>query len=348
MKSRTIGIKDIAKILNISTSTVSRALRDTYDVNPETQKQVLELAAKLGYKPNIHASALASGSTRNIVVVIPFITNYYFSSVISGIQETAYGKGYNIVLLLTNDDADREKYLIENLSISNLDGLLVSIASGTSHTHHFESIINKGVPIVFFDRVPQDLESSKVIQDDYYGAFRATEYLINKGYRRIAHLSGNLHLLITQNRLKGYIDALNKYKIRVRPEWIIHSGFSCQHGEEDMDRIFELEEMPNGIFAINDRKAVGAIIAIKRKGKTVGKDIGVIGFTNDPISLIVEPSLTTVEEPAFEIGQKSCELLIKHLNNRHFLPKQIVLSGNLIERDSTKRTVTRQQSVPDL
>lgn len=336
-KKDVIRLKDIAQALNLSTSTVSRALQDAYDINPDTRQRILVVASKLGYKPNIHASALASGSTRNIVVVIPFITNYYFSSVISGIQEAAYKNGYNIVLLLTNDDTERERYLIENLAVSNLDGLLVSIASDTSNTDYFQSIINRGVPIVFFDRVPQDLESSKVIQDDYHGAFRATEYLINKGYRRIAHLSGNSHLLITQNRLKGYMDALNKYLIPARPEWIIHSGFSQQHGEADMLKILESEEIPNGVFAINDRKAVGAIMAIKGKGKIVGKDIGVIGFTNDPISLIVEPSLTTVEEPAFEIGQKSCELLIRHIGNKNFLPKQIILSGNLIERNSTKR-----------
>ncbi len=336
-KKEVIRIKDIAQALNLSTSTVSRALQDAYDVSPDTRRRVLEVASSLGYKPNIHASALASGSTRNIVVAIPFITNYYFSSVISGIQEMAYKNRYNIVLLLTNDDTEREKYLIENLAVSNFDGLLVSIASDTSDTAHFQAIIDRGVPIVFFDRVPQNPESSKVIQNDYEGAFKATEYLIDKGYRRIAHLSGNTHLLITQNRLKGYLDALNRHRIPVRQEWIIHSGFSQQHGEEDMLRIFESEEMPNGIFAINDRKAVGAIMAIKGKGKIVGKDIGVIGFTNDPISLIVEPSLTTVEEPAFEIGQKSCELLIKHIANKNFLPKQIILSGNLIERNSTRR-----------
>ncbi len=336
-KKNIIRLKEIAKALDLSTSTVSRALNDAYDVNPETRLRVLEVAAQMGYRPNIHASALASGNTRNIVVVIPFITNYYFSSVISGIQETAYKNGYNMSLLLTNDDTNREKQLINNLAFANLDGLLVSIAADTEETDHFHSVIEKGVPIVFFDRVPQGTNSSKVEQDDYHGAFRATEFLIRKGYRRIAHLSGNTRLLITQNRLKGYIDALKKFAIPIRPEWIIHSGFSQQNGESDMAKIFELDDQPNAVFAITDRKAIGAMLAIKRRGLVVGKDIGVIGFTNDPISSIIEPSLTTVEEPAFEIGQKSCELLIKHLNNKNFTPEQIVLSGNLIERNSTKR-----------
>ncbi|MDD4728272.1 MAG: LacI family DNA-binding transcriptional regulator [Dysgonamonadaceae bacterium] len=338
MKKKVVRIKDIARVLNISTATVSRALRDTHDVSTYTRKQVLEVASRLGYKANVHAAALASGNTKNIVVVIPFITNYYFSSVISGIQEVAYENGYNIVLMLTNDSSNRERYLMENLAVSNLDGLLVSISADTSNADYFNRLIDKGIPMVFFDRVPENLESSKVLQDDYSGAFMATDHLICKGYRRIAHLAGNEHLLITQNRLNGYKAALQKHRISLNHEWVLFSGFSQKSGEEDMEKIFKLKDQPNGIFAINDRRAVGAIIAIKRKGLTVGKDIGVIGFTNDPISTIIEPSLTTIEEPAFEIGKISCELLIKHINNSNFLPKQIVLSGSLIERESTQRS----------
>ena len=338
MKKKVIRIKDIARVLNISTSTVSRALRDTHDVNPYTKKQVLEVASQLGYKANVHAAALASGRTKNIVVLIPFITNYYFSTVISGIQETAYNNGYNIVLMLTNDSSEREKHLMENISISNWDGLLASIAADTSDCDYFEHLINKGIPIVFFDRVFQDLETSKVLQDDYSGAFRATDHLISKGYRRIAHFAGNEHLSITQNRVNGYKAALKKHRISLNPEWIFYSGFSQQSGEDDMEKVLKLEDRPNAIFAVNDRRAVGAIIAIKRNGLTVGKDIGVIGFTNDPISTIIEPSLSTIEEPPFEIGKQSCDLLIKHIKNSNFSPKEIVLSGNLIERDSTQRS----------
>jgi len=340
MKKRSIRIKDIARVLNISTSTVSRALRDTHDVNPYTRKQVLEVASRLGYKANIHAAALASGNTKNIVVVIPFITNYYFSSVISGIQETAYNNGYNIVLMLTNDSSEREKHLMENISISNWDGLLASIAADTSDCDYFKHLIVQGMPIVFFDRVPDKINSSKVLQDDYSGAFIATDHLISKGYRRIAHFAGNEHLLITQNRVNGYKAALKKHKISFKPEWIFYSGFSQESGEDDMEKVFKLpdRDRPNAIFAVNDRRAVGAIVAIKRKGLTVGKDIGVIGFTNDPISTIIEPSLSTIEEPAFEIGKQSCDLLIKHIKNSSFSPKEIVLSGSLIERDSTRRS----------
>lgn len=337
MKKRPPVIKDIAEILNISVSTVSRALRDTYDVNPETRNKVLAVANQLKYKPNIHASALASGNTKNIGVVIPFITNYYFSTVISGIQETAYQNGYNLILLVTNDSAEREQSMIENLSITSLDGLLVSISSNSIMVDHFQSLIDNGISVVFFDRVPKDVEATKVMQDDFQGAFDATEHLIHNGYTRIAHIAGNEHLTFTQNRLHGYLEALKKYQIPFREEWIIYSGFSQQCGEDDMKKLLSLNEQPDAVFAVNDRKAVGAICTLKNSGLRVGKDIGVIGFTNDPISTIIDPPLSTIEEPAFDIGKQSCELLIKHIGNKKILPKEIILPSKLIIRESSKR-----------
>lgn len=337
MKKRTPGIKDIAQILGVSVATVSRALRDTYDVSEQTRQQVLRVAKELNYKPNINAAALSSGSTRNIAVVIPFITNYYFSTVISGIQEIAYINGYNLILLVTDDDANREQAMIENLAISNIDGLLVSISSDSVMVNHFQKLMDDGVPIVFFDRVPKDIKATKILQDDYLGAFNATEHLISRGYKKIAHIAGNKHLDFTQERLKGYLGALAKYSLPIKEEWIIYSGFSQQCGENDVSKLLLTSESPDAIFAVNDRKAVGAIIAMKKMGIEVGKTIGVSGFTNDPIASIIEPSLTTIEEPAAEIGRKSCELLIKHITNKHFLPKEIILPTTLIVRESSRR-----------
>ena len=193
-----LGIKDIVQMLQISVSTVSRAFRDTHGVNPQTRKKVLELAKKLNFKPNKNASALASGSTKNIGVVIPFITNYYFSMVISGIQEEAYERDYNVILYVTNDNVAREKTLLENLSASSLDGLLISISSDSSTNEHFGQLMARGMPIVFFDRVPRDILASKVVQDDFDGAMQATEYLIQQGYSRIAHIAGPENLQFTQ------------------------------------------------------------------------------------------------------------------------------------------------------
>ncbi|MEQ7799218.1 LacI family DNA-binding transcriptional regulator [Pedobacter sp. ASV1-7] len=332
-----VTIKDIARILNISVSTVSRALRDTYDVNQETKEKVLALAAELNYKPNFNATGLAKGSTHNLGVILPFITNYYFSTVITGIQEVAYNNGYNIILFVTNDSPERELAIIENLSVSSLDGLLVSISSDADSCSHFQEIVDEGIPVVFFDRVANEIETSKVMQDDYNGAFEAVEHLIGNGYKRIAHIAGPKGLSFTEARLKGYLDALEKHNIQPNEDWVIYSGFSQEHGESDTLQLMEMKNKPDAIFAVNDRKAIGAMITLKNKGVKVGEDFGVIGFTNDPMSTIISPSLSTIAEPAFEIGKLSCELLIRHITKKHFHAEEIVLPGKLIIRESSCR-----------
>jgi LacI family transcriptional regulator len=196
-----VTIKDIAKELNISVSTVSRALRDTYDVSLLTRNKVLSTAAQLNYRPNYNAIGLAKGSTHTIGVILPCITNYYFSTVITGIQEVAYSKGFNIVFFVTNDCPDREISIIKNLAISSLDGLLVSISSDSDACEHFQNVIDEGVPVIFFDRVANGIETSKVMQDDYNGAFEAVEHLIENGYTKIAHIAGSKGLSFTQKFL---------------------------------------------------------------------------------------------------------------------------------------------------
>ncbi|TZF83652.1 LacI family transcriptional regulator [Pedobacter sp. BS3] len=330
-------IKDIARELNISVSTVSRALRDTYDVNKETRDKVLAMAAELNYKPNFNATGLAKGSSHNIAVILPFITNYYFSTVITGIQEVAYQGGYNIVLHVTNDSPERELSIVNNLPITSLDGLLVSISSSSDACNHFQEVMNMGVPVVFFDRVAANIETSKVMQDDYNGAFEAVEYLISCGYKKIAHIAGPEGLTFTQRRMQGYLDALKKHDIPVKEDWIICSGFSQECGESDAYQLLECADVPDAIFAVNDRKAIGAMLTLKKRNIKIGKEMGVMGFTNDPASTIISPTLTTMAEPAFDIGRKSCELLLKHIAKSYFHPEEIVLPGRLIARESTMR-----------
>ena len=335
MKSHSTTIKDIAKILGISVSTVSRALRDTHDVNPETREKVLGLASQMNYKPNLNATGLSSRRTYNIGIILPFITNYYFSTVVTGIQEVAYSLGYNITLYVTNDSPERELSIIQNLPLSSLDGLLVSISSDSDSCEHYQKIINDGIPLVFFDRVAVNIKTSKVMQDDFNGAFEAVEHLIKNGYDKIAHIAGPKGLMLTENRLKGYIAALEKYDLPIRQEWIIHSGFSQESGDADVNRLLKGKELPNAIFAVNDGKAIGAMLFLKKQNIAIGKEIGVVGFTDDPQCSIITPSLTTISEPALDIGKKSCELLIKHITKKNFLPQEVILKGELKIREST-------------
>jgi LacI family transcriptional regulator len=335
-----ITIKDIARSMGISVATVSRALRDCHDVSRQTREKVLEMAGKLNYKPNFNAQGLVSHKTHNLGVILPFITNYYFSTVITGIQQVAWSNGYNIVLYVTNDSPERELSILRNLSYSCLDGLMACVSSHSDSCEYFQNIIEKNIPVVFFDRIQTQIHTSKVMQDDYNGAFEAVEHLIENGYRKIAHLSGPHGFALTENRAQGYRDALEKHNLPAKEQWTIHSGFSQQDGEADMEKLFRLREKPDAIFAVNDRKAIGAMLSLKKRNIKIGEQVGVIGFTNDPISSLISPGLSTMAEPALEIGTKSCELLIQHITKKDFLSKEVVLPGTLMIRESSVRSGT--------
>lgn len=337
MSRHFVTIKDLAKMLDISVSTVSRALRDTYDVSPETKEKVTTLAKELKYKPNLNATGLAKRSTHNIGVILPYITNYFFSTVITGIQEIAYSRDFNVTLFLTNDSDEREASIAQNLFISALDGLLVSVSSNSNSCHHFQELIDNGLPLVFFDRVPAEIHTSKVIQDNFEGAFTAVEHLIQRGYKKIAHIAGPNGMTFTEKRLEGYFAALKKYNIPTRHEWIVYSSFTQESGETDVNHLWTLKDKPDAIFAVNDRKAVGAMVALKKLNVKIGKEVGVIGFANDPIASVITPTLTTIAVPSFDIGRISCELLLKHIKKKNFHPQEITLPGELIVRESTSR-----------
>ena len=346
MHNHCITIKDIARELNVSVSTVSRAFRDAYDVSQETKQKVLSMAARLNYRPNFNAIGLVRNQTNHIAVMLPSITNYYFSTVITGIQEVAYSKGYNIVFYVTNDSPERELSILENLSLTSIDGFLVCTTLNSDRCEHFRKIIDDGTPVVFFDRAAADIKTSKVMQDDYNGAFEAVKHLVDSGYEKIAHISGRKTLAITQNRTRGYLDALKKFKLPVREEWITQSGFSQEDGERDVYELLKCKIKPDAIFAINDRKAIGAMLSLKKLKIKIGEEMGVIGFTNDPVSGIISPGLTTIAVPALEVGSNSCELLLKHISKKHFEPRELILPGRLVVRESTikKRKSVRIRS----
>ncbi|MCF0073736.1 LacI family transcriptional regulator [Dyadobacter sp. CY261] len=335
MTKRLTTIKDIARELGISVATVSRAMRDTYDVSAETRRLVLDTAGKMNYRPNFNATGLVKSGTHKIAVVIPAITNYYFSTVITGIQEYALEKNYQVMLYLTNDSAYWETKVVRELSLSSVDGLLACITCETVDFSHFEELLEADMPLVFFDRVPHSIKTSMVVQDDYTGACVATEHLISQGYSKIAHLAGPYGLNLTQQRRQGYIDTLKKHNLE--SYGIIHSGFSDENGREDVSTLFQSDPKPDAIFSVNDRKAIGAILWLREHHIAVGNEVGIIGFTNDPTSKIISPSLSTIAEPAYEIGRTSCEILIKHIQKQTYPTQEISLPTELIVRESTRR-----------
>jgi LacI family transcriptional regulator len=314
MKFNQVTIKDIARELGISPSTVSRALKDHPDISVETKKAVNALAEKLNYQPNIVALNLRQKKTNTIGVIIPEIVHFFFSTVISGIEDVAYQAGYNVILCQSNESYQRELTDIKALFNSRVDGMLLSLSRETTNFDHIESIISKGVPIVFYDRMYNSPTSSKVIVDDYNGAKEAVQHLIDQGCKRIAHLEAAPNLIISIDRLKGFEDALKENNMTVEPELIMecHSG-TFEEGKKATRKLLALANPPDAIFANNDPMAMGAMMAIKEKGLKIPQDIALVGFSNWFFGELLEPSLTTVDQPGFEMGQEAARLLIRHI-----------------------------------
>lgn len=340
MSKREATIRDIALKLNISVSTVSRAIRDMPEVKKETRKLVLDMAKSLDYEPNKIAQGLRIKKTNTIGVIVPAVTLHFFSSIISGIQETANKLGYNVMFCQSNESFETEKANIHTLLSSRVDGLLISLSRETNSVDHLVGMQRKNIPLVLFDRVFDDINTAKVMVDDYEGAFSAVEYLLKTGCKRVAYLAGPRNLSISNHRLEGYKDALKKNKIVSDPELISH----CEHMEEDAE--FETERMlglkvpPDAIFCFNDPVAIKSMEVIKQKGLKIPDDISVMGFTNEPIAAIIEPSLTTVSQPSYEMGKAATKLIVQQIESKEPLEEELkILQTTLIIRNSTKKVM---------
>lgn len=330
-------IKDLAKELNLSASTVSRALRDHPDISPLTKKRVISLANKLDYHPDSIAQSLQTQKTKTIGVIVPEIKQPFFASVINGIEELAYSAGYTIIVCQSNETYDREVLYTRTLVSHRVAGLLVSLSQTTQNLDHFKALQRRGVPIVFFDRVNDDIEASKVVVDDYNGAFAAVDHLIKSGYKRIAHLAGPKNLSISKYRLKGYKDALKQGNRPYHDELVVYGGLDDTDGVVGFQKLLSLEILPDAVFAVNDPVATGAFMTIKEHGLKIPDDIALVGFSNTNVSSLLDPPLTTVEQPTYEIGKTAVQLLLEQINNNeeNFVPQFEVLKTHLIIRGST-------------
>jgi DNA-binding LacI/PurR family transcriptional regulator len=330
-----VTIKDIAKQLNVSVATVSRALRNAPDINPDTKKAVIDLATSLDYEPNYIAQSLVKKQTKIIGVIVPSIQSNYFSQALSGMTDVANDHGYYLMMCQSNETAGEELRNIRKLVSVHVDGLLISISKETKETEEFEKISQKGIPIVMFDRIIPGFACSKVIVDEYEGAFKAVEHLIKKGCKRIAHIAGPKDLSVSNNRKNGYLDALKKHNFSIDESLIIH----CNSFEEDalksIQKLIKQKERPDGIFFINDLSAITAIKYLKKKGIRIPEDIKLVGFNNDPVSEVVEPSLTTVMQPGYEVGKLALGILIDEIGLKKSSNDTITLRTKLIERNSS-------------
>lgn len=342
MKFEAVTIKDIAKALGLSTSTVSRALRDSYEISPETKKLVLEYAEKINYHPNPIALSLKERRSRSIGVIVSEIANSFFSQAINGIESIAYNNGYNVIIAQSRESADREMLNLQYLTSRSVDGLIVSVSTETRDFSYLKELHDRGMPIVFFDRIVDEIATHKVIVDNYKGAYDATVHLINSGYQHIATLSNAPGLSIAKERLAGYKAALADHGYPVDESMIRY----CQHGgmivkevEEAIEELFSRPQKPDAILASADKLTTNCLRILKAKKLSVPNDVGLIGFSNTDLTELLDPPLSVIRQPAFEMGEIAINLLLNVIESKRPVTEfeTRVLSTELLLRGSTKK-----------
>jgi LacI family transcriptional regulator len=338
-----ITLQDIAYKLNISVSTVSKALKGYPDVSKKTKKAVVELAEKLNFTPNIVASNLRTQDTKIIGVIVPKIVHHFFSNVIDGMINVAEKNGYMVLLLLSNENYELEQKQINLLIKQQVDGILISLTSHTKNFDHLKQLQSRGIPLVMYDKVSNEINCSKVIIDDSKAAFDAVSYLLSKGHKKIAFFGGSLLAQNFNDRFLGYKKALKEYRIPFDERLV----YVCDSGDEFNDGLNYAEEMLtthtksgiDAVFSVTDLMAVGINKYLRSVNISVPNEIAIFGFSNWFLSSIMTPSLSTVNQPGKEMGIKSVELLLEEIAlskaKKTIIVKQIILPTTLEIREST-------------
>jgi LacI family transcriptional regulator len=337
-KSNKVNMKTLAKVLNVSIATISKALRDSHDIGEETKQRVIETAKLLHYVPNPYASSLRKRSSNTIAIIIPEIADSFFSQAINGIESIVGQEKYHALIYLTHDSYEREAQMFNDLSSGRVDGVLMSVASNTKDIKHIQELQQAGVPIVFFDRVCEDIPTAKIKTDDFNSAYMATKHLLERGCKNISLVTIEGYPSILQAREGGYKKALTEYQVKSKEENII----SCSN-KYNQENIAVLKEhitsvKPDGIIATVEHLATTTYLACEELKLNIPNDIKVVCFTNQITAAILNPSLTTVLQPAYDMGRKAAELLFGHLAGKPIqLEKEnITLPSKLVVRDSTR------------
>ena len=332
-------ILDIARALNISKSTVSRALQGHTDIKEETRKAVVDMARQLDYQPNLLAKSLVKSKSNTIGIIVPEFVNSFFPTVIIGAQQIASEAGYNVLICQSQESVKTEIANTQVLLASRVDGVIISMTRETSNFDHFRVFERNGIPIVFFNRICEKINASRVMVNDYEGAYNAVEHLILNGYRRIGHISGPSNLRLSQNRLKGYLDALKAHGLPAHKKWVIHYDLTQENARSSAKKLLTQPSPPDAIFCVNDPAAIQTLLYAKRHGIKVPDELGIVGFSDDPISSIIEPQLTTVKQPVSEMGQIAMRILLEHIKKGmdRYSPGDTILPTSLIVRQSSVR-----------
>lgn len=339
-KGKEITIYDIAKQLNISAATVSRGLQQHPAVSKKTKKRIADLAEKIGYRSNPFASNLRSQKTKTIGVLVHELNSNFITSVLAGIEKTTAQEGYDIIIAHSSESAEKEIANTANLFNKRVDGLIASLSFETTNLDHFNPFLKKGVPVLFFDRVEQNGKNTAVVIDNARCGYIATRHLIEQGCKKIVHVTSTLNRNVYAERFKGYKDALAEYNLPFDESMVILEDLSRKSGVDAARKIMRMKPLPDGAFITNDFLAAFCIRTLKENGIRVPEDIAVVGFNNDAIGELIEPSLTTINYPGENMGEVAAQHLINHLKGISTLDptNTIVVDSNLIVRNSSLKS----------
>jgi LacI family transcriptional regulator len=333
-----MNLKLLAKELNLSFSTVSKALRDSHEISSRTKEKVLAKAKELNYQVNPLASNFRKQKTKTIAVIIPEVVNDFFGPVINGVESIAQEKGYHVLIYLTHEDMDKEVAIANLLQNGRVDGIMISLSAKTSNTDHLQVLYEKGVPLVSFDRVVEDIEVPKVITSDFKSSVEATQHLIDNGCKRVAFLSIEQSLSISNKRINGYREALSVNAMAVDESLIVFcDGEDDSSDKELLRNLLSRPDRPDAIFASIENLAINTYQICEELGLRIPFDVKVLCFSNLKTAGLLNPSMTTITQPAFEIGREAAAILFKLVEKKghHFLLEQTVIDSTLVKRNST-------------
>lgn len=332
-----ITIKELAQKLNVSISTISKALGDSHEISAATKERILEGVRKFNYVPNPNASSLRKKRSNTIAVVIPEVADSFFSQALKGIESVAQNIGYHVLVYLTYESFYKERLILNEIKSGRVDGVLMSISSETSNSRHIKALRDRNIPIVFFDRVMEETETAKVVTDDFQSSYKATQHLLERGCQHIAYLSTSKHLMISNERKDGYLQALKDHKFNESKHTVVQCSNHAEYNLSVLQKLMQQEDRPDGIIASIEKLTSSIYLVCKQLGIMIPDQLKVITFSNLEIAPILSPSLTTVTQPAFEMGRTAASILFKALQKKNLSIKneKIVIPSVLVKREST-------------
>ncbi len=340
MNKGKITIIDVAKKLNVSTSTVSRALNDHHTISEKTKQKVRKVAEELNYSPNNVAANLRKGRGNSIGLVLPKINSTFMSNCVFGIESITYPAGFNLIICQSNENYKKEIHNIQTLIDSQVSGIILSLSNETKNINHLKNVIDKNIPLVMFDRISEALDVDSVVNDDFKITIDAIKHLYDKKYRNIVIISGPTHIYVYKNRMKGYLEALNILNLDKNDDWIVEGVQTTEEAKDVTETLFKGKIKPDAIFCTHDHIALGVIQALKELNINIPKDVGVIGYSNDTFTEIIQPKLTSIEQYPQDIGANAARIMLDLIENKNPSKKSrknIHIKPNLIIRESSSR-----------